>query len=129
MIFEQRLQQALEESGMSQAELGRRVGVNSQSVSGWCSGIFPRKDKLEMLPAVLGKPLYWFFLSEDEEKGLTLSENNHSLTEKHMELINLFEQLPTNEQENMIAAFSARLKELDSFVEQYLQRRKPTSSD
>lgn len=51
MKFEERLQQAIDEAGISQSELGRRVGVNSQSVSGWCnSGILPRKDKLEMLP-------------------------------------------------------------------------------
>ncbi|HIE0366377.1 TPA: helix-turn-helix domain-containing protein [Serratia marcescens] len=129
MIFEQRLQQALDESGISQAELGRRVGVNSQSVSGWCSGIFPRKDKLEMLPEALGKPLYWFFLTEEEEKQLGDGNLGRKITDKHQELIDLFDQLPASEQENMLNAFSERLKELDSFVEQYLKRRKNPSTD
>ncbi|MFV8874714.1 helix-turn-helix domain-containing protein [Serratia fonticola] len=129
MIFEKRLQQALDESGISQAELGRRVGVNSQSVSGWCSGIFPRKEKLEMLPEALDKPLYWFFLTEDEEKSLGVHTPTLELSERHLELINLFDQLPTPEQDNMLAAFSSRLKELDSFVEQYLQRRKNNLTD
>lgn len=129
MIFEQRLQQALDESGISQAELGRRVGVNSQSVSGWCSGIFPRKDKLEMLPGALGKPLYWFFMSDDEEKQLSASGGGKVVSEKHQALIDLFDQLPATEQDNMLSAFGERLKELDSFVEQYLKRRKANPTD
>ena len=68
MNFENRLQQAIDEAGISQSELGRRVGVNSQSVSGWCNaGIIPRKEKLALLPQALGRPLYWFFMSEEEE--------------------------------------------------------------
>lgn len=129
MIFEQRLQQALDESGISQAELGRRVGVNSQSVSGWCSGIFPRKDKLEMLPGALGKPLYWFFMSDDEEKQLSANSGGKVVSEKHLALIDLFDQLPAKEQDNMLSAFGERLKELDSFVEQYLKRRKANPTD
>ncbi|MEG7489778.1 helix-turn-helix transcriptional regulator, partial [Enterobacter hormaechei] len=47
MNFEERLQRAIDEAGISQSELGRRIGVNSQTVSHWCnSGIFPRKEKL-----------------------------------------------------------------------------------
>ena len=73
MNFEERLIRALEEAGISQSELGRRVGVNSQSVSGWCNaGIIPRKEKLALLPEALGKPLYWFFMSDAEEKWIRL---------------------------------------------------------
>ncbi|MCC7768589.1 helix-turn-helix transcriptional regulator, partial [Klebsiella pneumoniae] len=37
MNFEERLLRALDEAGISQSELGRRVGVNSQTVSNWCN--------------------------------------------------------------------------------------------
>jgi transcriptional regulator with XRE-family HTH domain len=66
MNFEERLQRALDEAEISQSELGRRV-VNSQTVSNWCNtGNFPRKEKLAY-SRKLGKPLYWFFLSDEEE--------------------------------------------------------------
>ncbi|HBS1770917.1 TPA: helix-turn-helix transcriptional regulator, partial [Klebsiella pneumoniae] len=66
MNFEERLLRALDEAGISQSELGRRVGVNSQTVSNWCNtGNFPRKEKLELFPQALGKPLYWFFMTDE----------------------------------------------------------------
>ncbi|WP_241259332.1 helix-turn-helix domain-containing protein, partial [Enterobacter hormaechei] len=37
MNFEERLQRAIDEAGISQSELGRRIGVNSQTVSHWCN--------------------------------------------------------------------------------------------
>ncbi|MEX0632800.1 transcriptional regulator [Serratia ureilytica] len=128
MIFEQRLQQALDESGISQAELGRRVGVNSQSVSGWCSGFSRAKIswKCSQKP---GQTSVLVFLTEEEEKQLGDGNLGQKITDKHQELIDLFDQLPASEQENMLSAFSERLKELDSFVEQYLKRRKNPSTD
>ena len=59
MNFGVRLQRVLDEIGMSQSELGRRIGATSQSVNGWCqAGILPRKEMLEQLPDITGKPLY-----------------------------------------------------------------------
>lgn len=44
MNFGERLQRVLNETGITQSELGRRVGATSQSVNGWCqSGILPEK--------------------------------------------------------------------------------------
>lgn len=117
MIFEERLQQALAESGLSQSELGRRVGVNSQSVSGWVgAGIFPRKDKLELLPEALGKPLYWFFMTDEElQKYEAAMTGVTDLDEDEKALIEVYRQFPSLERRNMLAAFSARLKEVDEY--------------
>ncbi|MDP0984000.1 transcriptional regulator, partial [Klebsiella variicola] len=61
MIFGVRLLRVLVEIGMYQSELGRRIGATSQSENGWCqAGILPRKEKLEQLPDITGKPLYWY---------------------------------------------------------------------
>ncbi|EPJ9037285.1 helix-turn-helix domain-containing protein [Serratia marcescens] len=124
-----RLQQVLDELGLNQSELGRRLGVKPQSVQGWLKGVMPRMDKLEALSEITGRPVYWFFLSPEDEEGLGSPAKEKQLSDKQKELIDLFDQLPTQEQDNMIAAFSARLKELDSFVQQYLQRRKNLHSE
>ncbi|MEH4265728.1 helix-turn-helix domain-containing protein [Klebsiella aerogenes] len=126
MIFENRLQQALDEAGISQSELGRRVGVNSQSVSGWCnSGIIPRKEKLALLPEALGRPLYWFFMSEEEEKAIEAATASKTvLNHQQKRLLEVFDQLPEVEQERFIDLAINRLDELDQFLKEYQQRRK-----
>ncbi|HCT3688839.1 TPA: helix-turn-helix domain-containing protein [Enterobacter hormaechei] len=126
MKFEERLQQAIDEAGISQSELGRRVGVNSQSVSGWCnSGILPRKDKLELLPTALGKPLYWFFMTSEEESNIKSAIDSKTvLNERQRKLLFVFDQLPEEEQDRFISLASTRLDELDRFMAEYLKRRK-----
>ncbi|HGH5401277.1 TPA: helix-turn-helix domain-containing protein [Raoultella terrigena] len=126
MNFEDRLQQALDEAGISQSELARRVGVNSQSVSGWCnSGIIPRKEKLALLPEALGRPLYWFFMSEEEEKAVEAATASKTvLNDKQSRLLEVFDQLPEAEQDRFIDLARIRLDELDKFMEEYLKRRR-----
>ncbi|EKA6821767.1 helix-turn-helix domain-containing protein [Salmonella enterica] len=134
MNFEERLIRALEEAGISQSELGRRVGVNSQSVSGWCnSGIIPRKEKLALLPEALGKPLYWFFMTDAEEKWLKeTTESKTVLNDKQQRLLDVFDQLPESEQDRFITLANERLDELDKFMAEFLKKRKiepPTPQD
>lgn len=126
MNFEERLIRALEEAGISQSELGRRVGVNSQSVSGWCNaGIIPRKEKLALLPEALGKPLYWFFMSDAEEKWIKeIAESKTVLNDKQQRLLDVFDQLPESEQDRFITLANERLEELDKFMAEFQKRRK-----
>lgn len=128
MSFDKRLQQALNDKKMSQSELGRLVDASSQTVNAWCnSNAFPRKDKLDLLPQILGKPLYWFFMSEQEEKDfLAVTESKTVLNSKQNQLLEAFNQLPESEQSKFIDMAKARLDELDSFMHEYLQRRKIT---
>ncbi|MCE9887191.1 helix-turn-helix domain-containing protein [Kluyvera intermedia] len=126
MNFEERLLRALEEAGISQSELGRRVGVNSQTVSNWCNtGNFPRKEKLELFPQALGKPLYWFFMTDEEEAKLEATTASKTvLTEKQSELLEIFDQLPEIEQDRFVLLASQRLEELDKFMAEFLSKRK-----
>ncbi|MCA6998181.1 helix-turn-helix domain-containing protein [Dickeya solani] len=126
MKFEERLQQALEEAGISQSELARRVGVNSQSVSGWCSaGILPRKEKLELLPKALGKPLYWFFMDHGEEESIKAATGSKVvLTERQAKILAVFDQLPGVEQDRFIDMATTRLNELDQIMAEYFRKRK-----
>lgn len=130
MNFEERLLRALNEAGISQSELGRRLGVNSQTVSNWCnSGIFPRKEKLALFPQALGKPLYWFFMSDDEEQQLaSVTASKTILNQKQEALLEVFDQLPEVEQQRFIDLAKTRLNELDDFMAEFLRRRKIESS-
>lgn len=126
MNFEERLQRALDEAGISQSELGRRIGVNSQTVSHWCNaGIFPRKEKLVLLPEALGKPLYWFFMTDEEEERIaSVMQSKTILTSQQSALLEVFDQLPEAEQERFISLAKTRLEELDAFMAEFLRKRK-----
>ncbi|ENO7553132.1 MULTISPECIES: helix-turn-helix domain-containing protein [Klebsiella] len=127
MNFGVRLQRVLDEIGMSQSELGRRIGATSQSVNGWCqAGILPRKEMLEQLPDITGKPLYWFFMTDEDEDTLhpPRSEDIYVLTPETKKLIEIYDQLPQVEQERFIGLMQLRLEELDAFMNEYLKKRK-----
>ena len=127
MNFGVRLQRVLDEIGMSQSELGRRIGATSQSVNGWCqAGILPRKEMLEQLPDITGKPLYWFFMTDEDEETLQppSSEDIYVLTPETKKLIEIYDQLPQLEQERFIGLMLLRLEELDAFMKEYLKKRK-----
>lgn len=127
MNFGVRLQRVLDEIGMSQSELGRRIGATSQSVNGWCqAGILPRKEMLEQLPDITGKPLYWFFMTDEDEKTLQppRSEDIYVLTPETKKLIEIYDQLPQVEQERFVGLMQLRLEELDAFMNEYLMKRK-----
>lgn len=127
MNFGVRLQRVLDEIGMSQSELGRRIGATSQSVNGWCqAGILPRKEMLEQLPDITGKPLYWFFMTDEDEETLQppSSEDIYVLTPETKKLIEIYDQLPQVEQERFVGLMQLRLEELDAFMNEYLMKRK-----
>ncbi|HCI4378035.1 TPA: transcriptional regulator [Klebsiella pneumoniae] len=127
MNFGVRLQRVLDEIGMSQSELGRRIGATSQSVNGWCqAGILPRKEMLEQLPEITGKPLYWFFMTDEDEETLQppRSEDIYVLTPETKKLIEIYDQLPQVEQERFVGLMQLRLEELDAFMNEYLLKRK-----
>lgn len=127
MNFGVRLQRVLDEIGISQSELGRRIGATSQSVNGWCqAGILPRKEMLEQLPDITGKPLYWFFMTDEDEETLQppRSEDIYVLTPETKKLIEIYDQLPQVEQERFVGLMQLRLEELDAFMNEYLMKRK-----
>ena len=127
MNFGVRLQRVLDEIGMSQSELGRRIGATSQSVNGWCqAGILPRTEMLEQLPDITGKPLYWFFMTDEDEETLQQprSEDIYVLTPETKKLIEIYDQLPQVEQERFVGLMQLRLEELDAFMNEYLMKRK-----
>jgi len=129
MNFGKRLLKAINDLGMSQSELARRLGVKAQSVNGWCnSDILPRSEILNRLPAATGYPLSWFFM-EDHEPTEDLAPwapkpSVKPASELQSKLLEVFEELPTDdEKEKIIRLIELRLKELDDFATSYLQKR------
>lgn len=129
MNFGKRLQKAIKDLGISQAELARRLGVKAQSVNGWCnSDVLPRSDILKLLPSATGYPISWFFMEDHEvpEKYEPIDNSSkvNPASAIQERLLTVFEQLPTDEEkERIIMMIEMRLQELDDFAKAYLQKR------
>lgn len=105
----------LTDRGISKADMARIAGITPQAVNGWFKkGVISKKSAMAVAEFA-GVSVAWL-LGENVEESSGLSQNE-------MELLKLYRQLPETEQKNMVSVFSARLKELDDYVERYLRGR------
>ncbi|EPY6744176.1 TPA: helix-turn-helix domain-containing protein [Klebsiella pneumoniae] len=112
---------ALNAKGISKTEMSRIAGVSKQAVSGWFkTGRISKESALAIADAV-GVSVPWL-LGEDvgEKDGLKPDEQR---------LLELYRQLPEDEQQNMLRIVSLRLKELDELYAKYMGRRIKGDSD
>lgn len=107
--------------GMTKSDMARVAGVTPQSVNGWFKkGVISKKSALAVADAA-GVSVPWL-LGEDvgEKDGLKPDEQR---------LLELYRQLPEEEQRNMLRIVSLRLKELDELYAKYMGRRLKGESD
>ncbi|EDX8750327.1 helix-turn-helix domain-containing protein, partial [Salmonella enterica subsp. enterica serovar 4,[5],12:i:-] len=101
--------------GITKADMARIAGVTPQAVNGWFKkGVISKKSALALADAV-GISVAWLLGEEvSETDGLKPNEQR---------LLELYRQLPEEEQQNMLRIFSIRLKELDELYEKYMKGR------
>lgn len=101
--------------GITKADMARIAGVSPQAVNNWFKkGVISKKSALAIADAV-GVSVAWL-LGEDvgEKDGMKPDEQR---------LLELYRQLPEEEQQNMLRIVSLRLKELDELYAKYMGRR------
>lgn len=111
----------LNEKGFSKTEMAKVANVSKQAVTGWFkTGKISKQSALAIADAA-GVSVPWL-LGEDvgEKNGLKADEQR---------LLELYRQLPEDEQENMLRIFSIRLKELDAMYEKYMKGRIRSQQD
>ena len=111
----------LNEKGFSKTEMAKVANVSKQAVTGWFrTGKISKQSALAIADAA-GVSVPWL-LGEDvgEKDGLKADEQR---------LLELYRQLPEDEQENMLRVFSIRLKELDAMYEKYMKGRIRSQED
>ncbi|ECD7244789.1 helix-turn-helix domain-containing protein [Salmonella enterica] len=124
MIFVKRLQQVLQELGISQSELGRRLGVKPQSVQGWLRGVTPRMDKLEKLAEISDHPVHWFFMSDSDNDGYqSVKYQSDELTEQQIKLLDLLDDLPESDAEQIIRDMEQKRDFYRRKVEELLRKK------
>lgn len=117
----QRLNEILEIKKLTKSDMARICGVSAQSVNNWfVRGTIGKSSAMKLADA-LGVSLEWVLGQEVGEKdGLKADEQR---------LLELYRQLPEDEQENMLRIFSIRLKELDAMYEKYMKGRIRSQED
>lgn len=110
-----RLNEIIEQRKITKADIARICGVSSQSVNNWfVRGTIGKSSAIKLADA-LGVSLEWVLGQEvDEKDGLKPDEQR---------LLELYRQLPGEEQQNMLRIFAIRLKELDELYEKYIKGR------
>ena len=101
--------------GVTKADMARIAAVTPLPVNGWFKkGVISKKSALAIADAV-GISVAWL-LGEDvgEKDGLKPDEQR---------LLELYRQLPEEEQQNILRIVSLRLKELDELYAKYMGRR------
>ena len=111
----QRLNEILELKNLTKSDMARICGVSAQSVNNWfVRGTIGKSSAIKLADA-LGVSLEWILGQEVGEKdGLKPDEQR---------LLELYSQLPEEEQQNMLRIFAIRLKELDELYERYMKGR------
>ncbi|HHA1752394.1 TPA: helix-turn-helix domain-containing protein [Enterobacter kobei] len=111
----------LNSKGFSKTEMAKVANVSKQAVTGWFrTGKMSKESALAVADAA-GVSVPWL-LGEDvgEKDGLKADEQR---------LLELYRQLPEEEQRNMLRIFSIRLKELDELYDKYMKGRIRTQGD
>ena len=75
--FGDRLAAAREQSGMTQAQLARRLGIKPSTLRGWEEDVSePRANRLSMIAGLLGVSIVWLLTGEGE--GLDVPDDTPS---------------------------------------------------
>lgn len=119
-----RIKQLLQETGWSQAELGRRLGISQQSIQKWVHGITsPTAANLDKLSEVTGHPPYWFMLPpEDEDQVIT--PDSMRLGHMQLDLLKTFNAFPEEDQQQMLSEMKERKESMDKTVARWLAAQK-----
>lgn len=105
----------LNAKGFSKTEMAKIANVSKQAVTGWFRTGKISKESALAIADTAGVSVAWL-LGEDvgEKDGLKPDEQR---------LLELYRQLPSEEQKNMIRIFVLRLKELDEMYEKFMKGR------
>lgn len=123
-----RLSRLLKETGWSQTELARRVGVTQQTVQQWVNGkSTPKPTSIDKLVEVTGHPPYWFMLPPDEGDQV-VTPDTMKLGPMQLDLLKTFNAFPEEDQQQMLYEMKERKETMDKTVARWIAAQKGNKS-
>ncbi len=119
-----RIKRLLSETGWSQAELGKKVGVSQQTVQRWATGkVSPNPDNFDSLSEVTGYAPYWFMLPPDEGDQV-VTPDTMKLGPMQLDLLKTFNAFPEEDQQQMLYEMKERKETMDKTVARWIAAQK-----
>ncbi|MFT8325112.1 helix-turn-helix domain-containing protein [Oenococcus sicerae] len=76
-LFKINLSRAIKESGLSNAEIARRVNVGRSTITQWVKGVSsPTQSKIIKIARTLNQEPSWFFIEHSKDEEITKSGLN-----------------------------------------------------
>ncbi len=107
-----RLTELMKANHWSKTDMARIAEVSPTSVTNWFKRETISKESAAKLAQAGNISLAWILTGEEDQRG--------ALSESELALIEVFRELPPIEQQNMLAAFQMRLKQLREFYKNYV---------
>jgi len=120
-----KLEQEAKRLGLKPAQIAKVFGVRPPSVYDWYAHGRIHKKHYPMLVELTGKPLAWWLDFPQEapkaaEEGAAYGRDDH----RHAVLLELFDSLPSKEQDELIQTLKAKKQHYDDVVSELMARRK-----
>lgn len=118
MLFADFINWAIEQSGITNYKLAKRLNVSQTTIANWCNGVTePREKKRAEALSLFGVDEFDLeqgfpdiHLKEDFEKQEKPSAQGGGLTEEENHLILLFRQVPKEQRAAMLQAIEMTLR-------------------
>ncbi|KAB1581131.1 helix-turn-helix domain-containing protein [Serratia marcescens] len=125
----QRVLARRKELGLTQREAAKRTKVAHVTISQWeRDETQPAGTRLFALAKALQCTPTWLMFGDEEQTPEPAKlETSPKLSEKHRELIDLFDSLPESEQDSQLSELRARVENFNKLFEEMLKARKNKS--
>lgn len=119
-----KLKQEAERLGLKPTQIAEKFGVKSPSVYDWYEHGRIHKKHYPTLVELSGKPIQWWLDFPQEaaqigEERPTYAGADH----RHKVLLDLFDGLPSKEQDELIQSLTAKKLHYDAVIDELLSRR------
>ncbi|EOI6872143.1 helix-turn-helix domain-containing protein [Yersinia enterocolitica] len=125
-ISQFRIAKLLQEKGWGQSDLAQKIGVSAQTVQQWVSGkSTPKPANLDKLSEITGFPVHWFLMDKDADENMELIiyKENDGLTTRQRILLELFEQLPNSDANEIMKTLEEKKRHNDKLFEELASKR------
>ncbi|EPV3118261.1 helix-turn-helix domain-containing protein [Yersinia alsatica] len=122
-IVVNRLNQLIEQNGISKAEMARIAGVTSQAVNNWFKRGDIGKKSAQKIAAKMGVSVDWILGESDNLSPNNPTRAESALTPKEKILLELFNELPESERDKLLKTLEEQKYYFRQMLEELLENQ------
>ncbi|MCW7549228.1 helix-turn-helix domain-containing protein [Photorhabdus sp. APURE] len=122
-----RLNELMDQQGISKADMARIAGVSPQAVNNWFNRGDIGKRSAQKLAQYVGVSVDWI-LGDNEANGPSDNVQERPLSQQEKILLELFNELPASEADKFIKALEDKKRYYDTLLDELLHKRQNKKS-